>query len=260
LDTIFAYPPCYTPQVTNNLLIMNNDTIQKLAIPIAIIIAGGLIAGAVYFASIGSGNVGTGIPTPSAKVDIKDVKIAGDPFIGDPDAPVILAYWSDHQCPYCKAVEVGGVPQIPLTPAIPELIRDYVDTGKLKIVFKDYPFLGPDSTTAALYEHAVWELYPDKYYEWRKVLMVAQDEENAGFGNEATILELIKTVPDMDGDRIKKQVAEKTDIYAKSIDDDKQEGISFGIQGTPGFITGTKLLAGAADPSAFKAVIDAQLK
>src|SRR3989338_176070 len=239
---------------------MNNDTIQKLAIPIAIIIAGGLIAGAVYFASIGSGNVGAGIPTPSAKVDIKDVKIAGDPFIGDPDAPVILAYWSDHQCPYCKAVEVGGVPQIPLTPAIPELIRDYFDTGKLKIVFKDYPFLGPDSMTAALYEHAVWELYPDKFYEWRKALMLAQDEENGGFGNEDSVVKLTDAIPGMDGGKAKALVAQKTDVYTKSIEADRAEGASFGIQGTPGFITGTKLIAGAADPSAFKAAIDAQLK
>lgn len=239
---------------------MNNDAIQKLAIPIAIVIAGALIAGAVYFASINGGNGAAGIPTPSPKVDIKDVKIAGNPFIGDPDAPVVLAYWSDHQCPYCKAVEVGGVPQIPITPAIPELIRDYVDTGKLKIVFKDYAFLGPDSTVAAMYEHAVWELYPDKFYEWRKALMTAQDEENGGFGNEASILELIKAIPDMDGNRVKAQVKEKTDEYAKSIADDKEEGISFGIQGTPGFITGTKLIAGAAGPETFRAAIDAQLK
>src|SRR3989344_610588 len=198
------------------------DAIQKLSIPLAIIIAGALVAGAVYFASIGRApvNAGAGTQSAQASVNIKDVKTAGDPYIGNPNAPVVLAYWSDHQCPFCKAVEVGGVPQIPLTPAIPELIRDYVDTGKLKIVFKDYPFLGPDSTTAALYEHAVWELYPDKFYEWRKALMLAQDEENGGFGNEESILELIKTIPGMDGGKAKTLVAKKTDAYTKSIEAD----------------------------------------
>ena len=241
---------------------MNNDAIQKLAVPIAIVIAGALIAGAVYFASIGRApiNAGAGAPPPQQAVNIKDVNIAGNPFIGNPDAPVVLAYWSDHQCPYCKAVEVGGIPQIPLTPAIPELIKDYVDTGKLKIVFKDYPFLGPDSTTAALYEHAVWELYPDKFYEWRKALMLAQDEENGGFGNEESIVKLTNEISGIDGGAVKALVAKKTDVYTKSIEADRAEGASFGIQGTPGFITGTKLIAGAADPSAFKAAIDAQLK
>ncbi|OGG58225.1 hypothetical protein A3C86_03715 [Candidatus Kaiserbacteria bacterium RIFCSPHIGHO2_02_FULL_49_16] len=238
------------------------DNIQKFAVPIAIVIAGALIAGAVYFASIGRApaNAGAGDPPLQPSVNIKDVKIVGNPFIGNHNAPVVLAYWSDHQCPYCKAVEVGGIPQIPITPAIPELIRDYVDAGKLKIVFKDYPFLGPDSTTAALYEHAIWELYPDKFYTWRKALMNAQDAENAGFGNEASILELIKTIPGMDGGKAKTLVAKKTDAYTKSIEADRAEGASFGIQGTPGFITGTKLIAGAADPSAFKTAIDEQLK
>lgn len=236
------------------------DNIQKLSIPLAIVIAGALIAGAVYFASIGRGTGVGGIPSPSVKVDIKDVKTDGDPFIGNPDAPVVLAYWSDHQCPFCKAVEVGGIPQIPITPAIPELIKDYVNTGKLKIVFKDYAFLGPDSTTAALYEHAIWELYPDKFYEWRKALMLAQDEENGGFGNEESIVALTNAISGMDGATVKALVEEKTDAYAKSIADDKEEGISFGIQGTPGFITGTKLIAGAAGPEAFRAAIDEQLR
>ena len=238
------------------------DNIQKLAVPIAIVIAGALIAGAVYFASIGRApvNAGAGAPPPQQPVNIKDVKTAGDPFIGNPNAPVVLAYWSDHQCPFCKAVEVGGVPQIPIAPAFPELIKDYVDTGKLKIVFKDYSFLGPDSTTAALYEHAIWELYPDKFYTWRKAMMLAQDEEHAGFGNESSILELIKTIPGVDSDKAKALVAKKTTAYTKSIEADRAEGASFGIQGTPGFITGTKLISGAAEAATFKAAIDEQLK
>jgi protein-disulfide isomerase len=233
---------------------------QKLTTPMAIVIAGALIAGAVYFASIGRVPGGNTL-APVSQVDIKNVKITeSDPFIGNVDAPVVMVYWSDYQCPFCKAVEVGGVPQIPVAPAIPGLVRDYVDTGKLKIVFKDYAFLGEDSTTAAFYERAIWELYPDKFFAWREAMMVAQDEENGGFGDEASILELIKTMPDIDGDRIRALVAEKKSDYEKSIDEDRQEGVSFGIQGTPGFITGTKLIAGAADPSVFKSAIDEQLK
>ena len=249
------------------------DNIQKLAVPIAIVIAGVLIAGAVYFASIGPStgadtnsigrvpaNAGAVNPPAQPSVNIEDVNIEDEPFIGDINAPVELAYWSDHQCPFCKAVEVGGIPQIPITPAIPELIRDYVDTGKLKIVFKDYPFLGPDSMTAALYEHAVWELYPDKFYAWRKALMAAQDEENAGFGDESSILELTNGIAGMDGAQLKTLVAQKTEAYTKNIEADREEGTSFGIRGTPGFILGTKLIAGAVGPEAFKSAIEEQLK
>jgi len=231
-------------------------TLQKFSIPLAIVIAGALVAGALYFGG-GSGGAPPGSPAP---VDIKDVSIqADDPVIGEKNAPVTLAYWFDYQCPFCKAVDVGGVPQIPIEPAMPSLIKDYVQTGKLKIVFKDYAFLGPDSTTAALYKHAVWELYPEKFYEWHEAIFKAQDEENGGFGDESSILALIRTLPGLDAERLQQKVAEKRDAYLALIAEDQQEGASFGIQGTPGFITGTTLIPGADDFSTFKAAIDSQL-
>lgn len=229
---------------------------NNIAIPAAIVIAGALIAGAVYFSGTG-GNGGPSAPS----VNIKDVSITeSTPFIGGPKAPVTLAYWYDYQCPFCKVVDVGGVPQIPIEPSLPILIKDYVDTGKLRIVFKDYPFLGEDSTTAALYKHAVWEAYPDKFYDWHEAMFIAQDEENGGFGDEASILALIKTVPGLDADRLKKLVADNGEKYLELIAADRAEGASFGINGTPGFITGKTLIPGAEPPETFKAAIDAQLK
>ena len=156
-------------------------------------------------------------------------------------------------------MDVGGVPQIPIEPAMPTLVKDYVETGKLKIVFKDYAFLGEDSTTAALYKHAVWELYPDKFYAWHEAMFHAQDEEHGGFGNEASILTLIRTISGLDANALKAKVAEKRDVYLTLMAEDQAEGAAFGINGTPGFITGTTLIPGADDLSAFKAAIDAQL-
>lgn len=242
-------PPEQTPA-------SGSDTLQKYSIPLAIVAAGALIAGALYFSGSGAGS---GSPSP-VSVNVEDVIIAPhNPVIGEPNAPVTLVYWFDYQCPYCKAVDVGGIPQIPIEPAMPTLVRDYVETGKLKIVFKDYAFLGPDSTTAALYKNAVWELYPDKFYEWHEAMFEAQDEEHGGFGDEASILALIRTISGLDAERLKAKVAEKRDTYLALIAEDQAEGASFGIQGTPGFITGTTLIPGADDLSAFKTVIDAQL-
>ena len=198
---------------------------------------------------------------PTVAVDIKDVKTGSDPYIGNANAPVTLAYWSDYQCPFCKAVEVGGVQGITVGASIPTLIKDYVDTGKLKIVFKDYPFLGNDSITAALYEHAIWKLYPNKFYTWRDAMFTAQDAEgDTGFGNAATIDALIKKIPGLDDAKIKADIAANTATYQKEIDADRAEGTSFGITGTPGFITGKTLIPGAVDLSTFTAAIDAQLK
>ena len=235
---------------------------SKLFIPASIIIAG-IVIGA--FAMIGlsrSGGSPSTATVPTQAVDIKDVKVtAADPYIGNANAPVTLVYWSDYQCPFCKAVEVGGVQGITVGASIPTLIKDYVDTGKLKIVFKDYPFLGNDSITAALYEHAIWKLYPSKFYTWRDAMFVAQDAEgDTGFGNAATIDALIKKIPGLDDAKIKADIAANTATYQKEIDADRAEGTSFGITGTPGFITGKTLIPGAVDLSTFTAAIDAQLK
>ena len=192
--------------------------LQQYLVPIAIIAAGALIAFAVY----SSNGSPTGPDNETISVNVEDVSIQpDDPFIGDENAPVTLVYWFDYQCPYCKAVDVGGIPQIPMEPAMPVLVRDYVETGKLKIVFKDYAFLGDDSTTAALYKHAVWDLYPDLFYEWHEAMFEAQDEEHGGFGNETSILALIETMPGLDATRLQKQVADNRDEYLALMTEDQ---------------------------------------
>jgi protein-disulfide isomerase len=226
-------------------------------IPGAIVIAGLIIGVSLIFAFGGTQAPGTGT-TPTVKVNVEDVEIAGRPYIGEQDAPVTLVAWADYQCPYCKAVEVGHE-QIPTPPSMPTLIKDYVNTGKLKIVFKDYAFLSEDSNTAALYGHAMWELYPTKYYEWREAMYKAQDEEHAGFGNETTILALSKKIAGVDSNALKNIVAQKKAEYTALMDADRAEGTKFGITGTPGFITGETLIPGAVGIEQFKAAIDAQL-
>lgn len=237
----------------------NPGALQKYLVPISIIAAGALIAGALYFSG-GGNTAGTGPSEQPISVDVEDVSIQPhNPVIGESNAPATLVYWFDYQCPYCKAVDVGGIPQIPIEPAMPILVRDYVETGQLKIVFKDYAFLGEDSTTAALYKHAVWDLYPESFYEWHEAMFEAQDEEHGGFGNEESILALIETLPALDAVRLKQQVADNRDAYLAFITEDQTEGASFGINGTPGFITGTTLIPGAADASTFVSAIEEQL-
>lgn len=238
-----------------------SNNYSALYIPGAIIIAGAIIGISLIFAFKGSSGAqaNNGQP-PVAKVNIKDVTIDdSDPYIGDKNAPVTLVAWEDYQCPFCKAVEVGH-DQIQVAPAMPDLIRDYVDTGKLRIVFKNYPFLGDDSKIAAIYEHAVWKLYPTKYYAWRVAMFKAQDDEgDQGFGDEASILKLIKGVGGMDADKLKTDVTANVAAYQAMVDADRAEGASFGITGTPGFITGKTLIPGAVGIDAFKQVIDPQL-
>lgn len=236
---------------------------SKFLIPGAILV-GALIIGVSLI--IGLSRSSAPLPStggsPSVAVNVKNVKTAGDPYIGSASAPVEMAFWSDYQCPYCKAFEVGGVPQITIPAAMPDLVKQYVDTGKVKIVFKDFPFLGNDSITGAEYGRAVWHLYPAQYFAWRTAMYQAQDAEgDQGFGNASTIDQLIVTkFPQMDDAKIKTDIAANKSSYDAAMQADETEGQSFGIQGTPGFITGTTLIPGDEPLSAFTAAIDPQLK
>lgn len=230
--------------------------VSKFLTPVAIVLAGIIVASAIIATDAAKTNSDTKKgtdtqDTAAAPVNVKDVKTDGDPYVGKADAKVTLVVWSDYQCPFCKQFEVNTLPQ---------LVKNYADQGKLRIVFKDYQFLGADSQTAALEGHAVWELYPDKYYEWRKAIYQKQDAENGGFGDEASVRALTKTISGIDGDKVGALIAQKKSEFETKINADKDEGSKFGVQGTPGFVTGTQLISGAAAYAKFTAAIDAQLK
>lgn len=231
----------------------SSASITPFLTPISILIAGLIIAVAITRSNRAPAAVpttGTGAPTQAA-VNIKDVHTDKEPFVGNTNAPVTLAYWSDFQCPFCKKFETESFRQI---------MDNYVNTGKVKIVFKDFQFLGPDSATAALSARAIWDLYPDRYFDWREALFAKQDNENGGFGDEASVMALTKTISGIDVDKVAVKIKEKSAEYQKAIDADRDEATKFGIQGTPGFVTGTKMIPGAVAYSSFATAIDAQLK
>ncbi len=226
----------------------------------AVILAGILIAGAVIWNGQHPGTGSTAGTGGTPSVNIKDVKTDGDPFIGDANAPVTIAFWSDYQCPYCKAFEVGGVDGITTAPGLPDIIQNYVNAGKVKVVFMDFPFLGNDSITGAEYGRAVWKLYPDQYFAWRTAMYTAQDQEgDQGFGNAASIDKLDATISGLDAAKIKADVAANKAAYDAAWQADRAEGQKFGINATPSFIVGTQVIAGAQPYSVFQAAIDAEL-
>lgn len=238
----------------HNYILKNN-----LAVPIAIVISGALIAAALFFGNrgISTTNSAGNAPKaqaevkPSAKaVDIAKVKTAGEPFIGNTNAPVTMAYWFDYQCPFCKRFEQD---------AIAQLMTDYVKTGKLKIVFKDFQFLGSDSQTAGLAERAVWEVAPDKFYEWHKAMYEKQDNENGGWGNKADIIALTKSLG-IDSVKVGELMTSKATQYQKAMDDDKAEGGALGINGTPGSVIGKNLVSGAQSYATVKQLVDLALQ
>ena len=226
-----------------------NETGNKYFLPIAVVVAGLLIAGAVVWNGSRSDESAGADTTPAA--DIKNVKMDGNPFIGEADAPVVIADWSDYQCPFCKNFE---------TQTLPQIMKDYINTGKVKIVFMDFAFLGPDSTAAGEYNRAVWKLYPEKYGEWRTAMYNAQDAENGGFGDAESIDKLNATIAGIDVASVKDDIRANKDAYQAMMDADKTEAQKIGINATPSFVIGTEVIQGAYPYPTFQAAIDALLK
>lgn len=234
--------PCYNRRYMN-------DTTNKYFLPAAVVIAGLFIAGAVMWSGGRTPTTGGTGPNPSAKVDIKNVKTDGDPFIGDASAPVTMAFWSDFQCPFCKKFELTTLPQI---------IKDYVDTGKAKVVFMDFVFLGSDSVAAALYNRSVWKLYPAQYFAWRTAMYEAQDEEgDQGFGDASSIDKLNATIAGIDAAKVAADVAANAATYQAEVDADRAEGQKIGVNATPSLIVGKTLIQGAYPYATFKEAIGA---
>ena len=87
----------------------------------------------------------------------------GSPILGDPDAPITLVEFGDYQCHYCN-VFFQSIEK--------DILKNYVDTGKVKIIFKDYNIIGEDSVKASQGAHCAndqglfWEYHDILYSNW----------------------------------------------------------------------------------------------
>jgi protein-disulfide isomerase len=230
----------------------------NLYTPIAIVVAGIIVAAAVF----GVGHSGSGASTSGTQpatqaaaaavtVNADQVKATGNPTIGQANAPLTIAYWFDYQCPFCKQNEATVMPQ---------LIKDYVDTGKVKIVYKDFSFLGPDSDTLGHYGRAVWQVAPNLFEAWHEAIYADEGEENTGWATAAEIQKITASVlsPAQTAQVVQLATA-NAKTYQAAMDADKAEGENDGIQGTPALLIGNQLIAGAEPYASVKATIDAQL-
>jgi protein-disulfide isomerase len=236
---------------------ITNKTKPTIGVGAAIITAGALIAVALIVGLHSSNTAAkptaatATTPQATVAVNIDKVNTAGEPFIGNVNAPVTIAYWFDYQCPFCKQNELQ---------TMPEIVTNYVDTGKVKIVFKDYAFLGPDSQTLGQYGRAVWAEDPAKFGEWHDTVFADQGTENTGWATQAEITSInTKVLGAAEAAKVAQLVATNGATYQKEMDADKAEAGTFGVQGTPAFIIGTQLISGAEPYAQFQTAINAAL-
>ncbi|MDY6770679.1 MAG: thioredoxin domain-containing protein [Candidatus Nanohaloarchaea archaeon] len=193
-------------------------------------------------------------------VTVSSISFDDDPTIGSPDAPVTIVYWGDFQCPFCKRFEQQ---------TFPRLREDYIKTGKVRFVFKDFAFLGPDSTTAAIASQCVWrqvgQTNPEAYWDWHAQMYDRQDGENRGWGDRQDILAMTRNLTGIDASRVRSCMEENRQQIRQELSEDESQARTVGVSATPGFViyrsgseTGTKIV-GAQPYSRFRTIIERKL-
>lgn len=221
--------------------------VEKYLTPIAVLLGAIIIAFAFAF---GGGDRPATTGDQGAKqpgvVDIKNVNTTNSPSIGSATAPVVVAVWYDFQCRFCKQFE---------TTTLKQVTDAFVDAGKVRIVYKDFQFLGQASFDTALYSRAVWEAAPDAWGDWFFAVMSAEGENTLS----KDALDALAVTHGIDTGRVAKLMSDKKAEYEAAIAADRAEGQQNGISGTPGTIIGTSLVSGAQPYAPIEALIKAQL-
>jgi protein-disulfide isomerase len=156
------------------------------------------------------------------------------PVAGNAEGDISIVEYFDYQCPYCRKIE-------------PELRQVVQDDGKVRLVWKDWPILGPISVVAS--RMALATKYQDKYRQAHEALIGVNSKLT-----EPRIDELLAGAG-IDIDRAKRDL----ETNAKAIDAilarNNDQAIAFGFKGTPAFIVGKFRVPGVLTMAQFTQVI-----
>ncbi len=175
------------------------------------------------------------------------VDIGHLPPQSDPNAKVKIIEFGDLRCPFCDQFFKNTEPQI---------ISDYVKTGKAVFYFRHYAFLGPASTTAANAAECAND--QGKFWEMHDYLYQNQpDESDTSLYTTDKLTQIAGTLG-MDTNQFSSCLSNTTD--SKNVSDDLAAGQKAGVSGTPTtFINGTPIV-GAVPYAQIKAEIDKALQ
>jgi len=185
---------------------------------------------------------------------IYTISIDDDPVKGDPNAPLTIIEFSDFQCPFCARF---------YSQTLPLLEENYIDTGKVKLVFKDLPLdrLHPNARATHIAAECANE--QGKFWEYHDVLFEKQSQwQSLSTSNLDTTLTNFAAglgiqITDF-------QVCMESQEIADEVNDDTLEAASHGTTGTPTFFIGNEKdgftkLVGAQPFTAFKTIIDTRI-
>ena len=200
-----------------------------------------------YFGSGDAGGAQVQAPTGAAPSQApqlptkQNIDLDDDPVLGDKNAPITIVSFEDFQCPFCGRA---------FQQTFPLLKKDYIDTGKAKYVYRDFPLsFHPEAQPAA--EAAECADEQGKFWEFHEGV----------FSNQATMgRELYLNL----AGELGLNAAQFTQCidsgkYRQEVQNDFAYGSQVGVSGTPTFFINGIQLVGAQPYQAFQQVIEAEL-
>ena len=200
--------------------------------------------------------VENGIISVSSSSDNETLEIGGvdlsqaSPVFGEVDAPVTIIEFGDYQCPNCQKWFLNTKPDI---------VTNYIDTGKANLYFVDLAFLGDDSLTASAATYCAEE--QSLYWEYHSYLYSNQRGIDGGWADVASLLDYAEVIG-MDVSEFSTCV--DSGKYNESIVFNLEESINNGVQGTPSFILvsadgDTEMISGPQPYPVFEEAIESLL-
>lgn len=168
----------------------------------------------------------------------------GERFIGDVNAPVTMIEYASFTCPHCASFHKDVLPQIK---------KEYVDTGKVKVIFRDFPFERVGATAAMLSRC----VDASRYYGFSDLLMKQQENWSHAANPMEGLFKLAK-LAGLSQEKIEACLANEK-MLDQIVAVRKEAMDTHGFNSTPSFLINGEKLVGASDFGAFKSVIDSKL-
>ncbi len=166
--------------------------------------------------------------------------------VGAVDAPVVMTVWTDFRCPFCAVFNQN---------TLPELMRDYVDTGKVRVEVQDVAFFGEESQAASVAARAAGQ--QGKFFDYMSALYAEAPEKGhpamprtklIDFAREAAVADMEAFTRALDDPALIEQAQAATRAAQQA-----------GVTGVPFFVAGGTSLSGAQPAEVFRSFLDATL-
>ncbi len=168
--------------------------------------------------------------------------MANSNTMGDPNAPVHIIEYGDFQCPYCLKFWKESEPQ---------LIEQYVNTGKVYFEYRNFAFLGQESIDAA--EAAYCAGDQGKFWEYHDTLFINWKGENIGAYSQKNLIKFAKII-DLDQQEFETCISER--MHQGTVEHDLAQAEADGIRATPTFLINGYKVEGAQSFEALQKLIE----